>query len=363
MAMRLAAVALTGALASGLCSPAPASIAVAENGGRSSVTIEHVASLPVDAGIAQGGRLVGDRFFVTTQRNFSVYDVTDPRLPILESTVPLGFKCCNEDVATNGKLLLFSETFPDEILHIWDVAGRIPTELARLEIPRQHTVTCVLDCRWAYGSEGAIIDLRDPTRPELAGEWPVERTPTHDFEEFKPGFLVNSPLGEPWTVEVLDVRNPARPRFVKRTPAAAPGAEGLSWFHQAAWPRGGRDRFLVLGAEGVPGPVMTFDTRGWTRSGKLTLADRILMDESADPGASSHWFDIHPRFHNGGLIAVGWNDYGTRILEVSATGQMHDLGGFRPPLASAQSAYWITDEIVYVIDWYRGLDIIRVTKE
>lgn len=363
MAMRRAALALAGTLVLGPLTPAPAAVATAGNRAPSSVTIEHVASVPFDAGIAQGARLVGDRFFVTTQRSFSVYDVSNPRLPILESTVPLGFKCCNEDVATNGKILLFSETFPDEILHIWDVTSAPPSELARLKIPRQHTVTCILDCRWAYGSEGAIIDLRDPTRPQLAGEWPVKRNPTHDFEEFKPGFLVNSPLRAPWTVEVLDVRRPLHPRLIKETPAAAPGPDKYSWFHQAAWPRDGHDRFLVLGAEGVPGPVMTFDTTEWARSGHFAFVDRFLVDDSTDPNASSHWFDVHPRFHDGGLIAVGWNHHGTRILEVSKTGQIHDLGAFQPPLASAESAYWITDEIVYVVDFYRGLDIISVTRE
>lgn len=324
--------------------------------------VEYLGTVPFDGGIAVGARLVGNRFFVTSQKHFSIYDVSDPLRPLLLSSTPFGFKCCNEDVATNGKVLLFSEIFPNQRLHLWDVTGRLPVKLSDLAISRQHTVTCVLDCKWAYGAEGGVFDLRNPAHPTEAGSWNFQRNPTHDFEEFRPGFIINAPLAPPWKIEVTDVRNALAPRRIRASNAAAPGLEGLSWFHQAAWPREGRDRFLLMGAEGTPGPFMVFDAQGWRRDG-LILTDRYELGEGTVEGDSSHWFDVHPKFRNGGLVAVAWNDYGTRILEIDRRGRIHEVGSFQLPAAEAEAAYWIDHEIVYSIDYYRGIDILRVSEE
>ena len=70
-----------------------------------------------------------------------------------------------------------------------------------------------------------------------------------------------------------------------------------------------------------------------------------------------------PSFHNGGIIAAGFYDHGTRFLRVSDKGKVSEEGYFLPYRGDTSAAYWLTDEIVYSIDYERGIDILRYTGE
>ena len=71
-----------------------------------------------------------------------------------------------EDPDTNGRILLVAQR---RVLIVIDVSDKTaPEVLSTLDGADQHTITCVLDCTWAYGSEGTIIDLRDPANPRLS---------------------------------------------------------------------------------------------------------------------------------------------------------------------------------------------------
>ena len=93
-----------------------------------------------------------------------------------------------EDPTTNGRILVVSNT--DTM--VYDVSDKTaPKLIGTLPGVDQHTMQCVLDCTWVYGSEGAIIDLRDPTKPKLIEKsWRddngVEVTSTHDVTEVSP---------------------------------------------------------------------------------------------------------------------------------------------------------------------------------
>jgi hypothetical protein len=76
-------------------------------------------------------------------------------------------------------------------------------------------------------------------------------------------------------------------------------------------------------------------------------------------GCSSHWFQEHPDFKDGGLIAAGFYNHGTRFLDVSKTGKIEQVGYFLPHGGGTSAAYWITDEIVYAIDYQRGFDVLK----
>ena len=73
----------------------------------------------------------------------------------------------------------------------------------------------------------------------------------------------------------------------------------------------------------------------------------------------SHWFDTHPEWNGGGLVAVAHYDWGTRFLKVDAAGKISEVGWFQPVAGYTAAAYWITKDIVYVLDYRRGLDILR----
>ncbi len=94
---------------------------------------------------------------------------------------------------------------------------------------------------------------------------------------------------------------------------------------------------------------------------------RVTPDASGttapDSSYCTHWFQEHPRYNDGGLVSISWYEHGTRFLRIGADGQISEEGFFLPtglPVAGqASAAYWITDRVVYVADYLRGLDVLR----
>src|SRR5918995_4187699 len=60
-------------------------------GGLASDNVEWVSYVPFDVGTASGAKIIGKFMYVTSWRNFSIYDVSDPLDPQLVSTTPFGF--------------------------------------------------------------------------------------------------------------------------------------------------------------------------------------------------------------------------------------------------------------------------------
>lgn len=77
-------------------------------------------------------------------------------------------------------------------------------------------------------------------------------------------------------------------------------------------------------------------------------------------GCSAHWFEQHPDFKDGGLVALGFYGHGVRFLDVSSRGKIEEIGYFLGWGANTSAAYWITDDIVYTVDMHRGIDVLRV---
>jgi hypothetical protein len=349
-------------------------------GGYSSDNVTYVGFVPFEVGTATGANVFGKFMVVTGWRSFSIYKISDPRSPELISTVPFGFKFENEDVATDGDIMLFSEEAPGNALHVWDIEDKSnPVEIATVEGAGNHTATCLLGCTYSYGSDGAIVDLRRPARAKLVGNWHKElgiRARVHDVDEFRPGFIVVSAFEGP--MMLADVRRPLQPRLIAaaeppklRSEAFAAGAN----VHATRWPRAGRDRFLMgQGGSNLAQAQCDDETRNfWTFDASRWESDGILrlLDEY-NPGAgspaegrypastcSTHWFEPRRDFRNGGLVVIGYYDLGTRFLRVASTGKIKEVGWFLPYAGVTSSTYWITDEIVYSIDYSRGFDILR----
>jgi hypothetical protein len=108
------------------------------------------------------------------------------------------------------------------VLHVWNVEDKTNIQqIAELEGAGDHTTTCILKCKWAYGSDGTIVDLRNPAKRKLAAARDSKKSwhartglqgGGHDVEEFRNGFLITSPLSAPF--QWLDVRNPLRPKVL-----------------------------------------------------------------------------------------------------------------------------------------------------
>jgi hypothetical protein len=377
-----AALVVAGMPATGSAQPTP--------GGWTSDNVEYVGFVPFEVGTATTGKIVGDYFYVTSWRSISIYDISEPESPSLQSIIPLEpnpgagspgvFRFQNEHVSTNGKILLFSEELPRNDLHVYDVEDKSnPTLLATVVNGGGHTSECILNCRWSYSSRGDIVNLRNPAEPVLRDENWLELLGAdggmHAMHEFRRGFIVTSPHSGP--MQIIDVRRPLRPKVITQGAHPDPASFIL---HNARFPRRGTDRFLLQSGERNfrprcqenQGPFMTFDARRWRAGKAIRHIDTYTVEngtynDGAPPvnglGCSAHWFEAHPKFRNGGLVAIGYYEHGVRVLNVNRRGRIRELGWFVPWAGSTGAAYWVNDEIIYSIDYQRGFDILRFDKE
>ena len=355
----------------------PAAGAGPTQGGVTSDNVEYIGHVPFQVGTATGAKVIGDHMYVTSWREFSIYDVSDPTSPQHLVSEPFGFKFENEDVATNGEILLFSEQLPQNTLHVWDVEDKTnPTQLAALPGGGGHTSDCILNCKYSYSSTGTIVDLRDPTKPKIAGDWsksaPKNFTGAHDVNEVAPGMILTSSF----PILLLDARkDPTKPKVV-----AMGTAKDFDGAHSNQWPNDGTDDIVLFSDEtnatarctGNNGAFMTWDGSHWKRTGQITLLDTFQLSsgtgmDGSPPanglGCSAHWFEEHPTFEDGGLVALGSYEHGTRFIDVSSSGKIKEVGYFMPWAGSTSAAYWMTDELVYAVDYSRGIDILRYTDK
>jgi hypothetical protein len=351
-----------------------------ELGATSSPNVEYLGSVPSEGASATGGKLVGRYFYVTGWNSFSIYDVADPVHPRLMSKTTFPFRFENEDVATDGRILLYSDFATSESLYVYDVRNkRAPTLLAELPGAGRHTMTCLFGCDWAYGSYrragpagpltgGETVDLRNPARPRVTGDWtdrgvlPSRRV--HDVFEVRPGRVLTA--SDP--MELLDLQAGVnRPRVLAR------GTNEGERLHTVLWPRRGRDRFILSSfetnatprCEAGSGEFKTWDASAWRATGRFTEVDSFTLsnDDGGPPanvlGCSPHWFEPRPGFADGGIVALAAYDNGTRFLRIDGRGRIREVGHHLGSGSEASAAYWITDEIVYTVDYARGVDILR----
>jgi hypothetical protein len=367
-----------------LAAVAPASsTAGPSQGGLSSDNVEFLQFVPFEVGTATGARVIGKFLYVTSWKSFSIYDISDPAAPVQlsqkffpEDASAQGspFRFENEDVATNGKILIFSEELPTETVYVYDVEDKTNPTLIGKGPGGQHTMSCVFNCKYLYGSDGNIIDLRDPTKPTLMDKQWTEGLPAtggHDVNEIAPGLVITS--SNP--MMFLDIRKDVtKPKLL----AVSQGMD--EFIHSNQWPNHGKDKFaLTSGETWTPGTdarckatsagLATWDTTGWKKTKSFKMAD-IWRPENgtytdgkpvinAPFGCSSHWFQEHPTFKNGGLVAAGFYNHGTRFLDVASNGKITETGWFIPNGGGTSAAYWITDKIVYAIDYQRGFDVLQ----
>lgn len=381
----------------------PSGVADAESAGFASENVEWVTVMPQHAGTS-GGKLVGKRYYMTDPRGVYIYDAADPAAPALLGQLPAaqigaGAALAQEEPDTNGKILLVNAYNPSSPggpaatgdLYVVDVKDPAAPAIVGSVAVTDHTWTCVLDCKYAIGRTGHVVDLRDPTKPEVVGNWREKTgvlTYVHDLEEIRPGRVIAS--GQPSLY--MDVRNPLKPRILT---AIESEFHNLG-YHGADWANAGKDPLLVMGAEVAPAgstnaagsdctdesihAVATYDARsvvkadrsGWKKptsfrklkewrvSGRGAYADGNAPAHTLYCG---HWFDTHPDWRAGGVLALAHYDWGTRFLDVDRKGNIEQIGYFQPVRGYTASVKWIDDEIVYVHDYARGLEVLRFSDK
>jgi hypothetical protein len=382
--------------------------------------VEFLGRFPEHAGTA-GGRLVGDRFHLTDPRGVYVYDVSVPEQPELLGSLPLlqsetGVALAQEDPDTDGELLLVDAIDPaaptlEPQLQVVDVSDPAGMRVVGTAPVADHTWTCVSTptdgCAYAYGRTGYIVDLTDPTTPVvLDTSWREHtglsdgfgNTPyTHDLTEVRTGRVMSAGAHN----VLMDTRDPAAPTLLNDLEVDY----HTFGYHSVEWANEGRDPILVAGTEIAPegatnlagsdcqgegswistyGAHDVVDADGrYERTGNARQADRVadasfepldtfhveerglFLDGNA-PGHTlycAHWMELAPSFDGGGRMVVAYYDWGTRFVDVAPDGTMEEIGWFTPAEGYAGSAQWITDEVVYSMDYRRGLEVLRLSDE
>src|SRR3954447_4675093 len=197
------------------CLAAPASAATAPPDAVMSSNVEYLGSIHDDVGLTTGAKIVGDRMFVTSGKNISIYDISDPASPQRLGAMKGKVAGENEEAPTDGKVLAVASDFysvgvPECVaamaatgcVQFFDV--RDPSNIKQVgTVPiANHTAECVLDCQYFYGRAGTIIDARgilDGTAPKVVGNWidelaaqGVQETNCHHIREIRPGILITA---------------------------------------------------------------------------------------------------------------------------------------------------------------------------
>jgi hypothetical protein len=335
-----------------------------------------------------------------------------------------GAALAQEDPNTDGHILLVdAATTPAATgsrLQVVDVSNPKSLKVLSSVAVTDHTWTCVTGviatgetrgCAFAYGRTGHIVDLRDPAKPVLMAEtWRAavkygtrSNSPyTHDLTEIRPGLVMTAGA----SAVVMDTTDPTAP--VRLTEVGDVKRFSSLGYHSVEWARGGRDRFVVMGTEiappavaGAPGNTAGSDCKGddavietWDASAFLAAMEVYEAQEVPDPSVfegemfskvdsynasgrglfvtgqalasqlyCAHWMEQHPQFSDGGLVAVAYYNRGTRFLEVGSDGMMTEIGWITPAEGYTGSPQWVSDDIVYVMDYRRGLEIVRLKQD
>jgi hypothetical protein len=97
------------------------------------------------------------------------------------------------------------------------------------------------------------------------------------------------------------------------------------------------------------------------------MTDNGLPNEGSAPvnffGCTSYGLDTNPSYQKNGLVGTAWFEHGTRVLRVDADGKISMVAGFLGHGGNAVRPVWRNDEVLYVIDFHRGIDVLYVNDE
>jgi hypothetical protein len=362
-----------------------------------SENVEYLGSIKQDVGLTTSAKVVGNRLFVSGGKNLMVYDISDPAKPKDIGVLKVNAAWQNEEVPTNGKVLaVASDTYSAQetclaaqratgCIQFFDVRDPANIKIAGIVPRAAHTVECALDCQFFYTSNGLIIDARgvlDGKAPQIAGNWHQAlreqgggASSCHHIRELRPGVLLSA--CRPFSVMSINAEDggsPTQPKLLFSGAAA-------KFVHSARWPREGADDLVLIGGElnftarceNNDSEFSTYSAKG-VLSGetqqfegplfqKVPVGNGVYTDGKAPAGVlgcSVHWFQEHASWRNGGLVALSEFEHGIRFLQVKEDGSILEQGYFIPVASSSGAPVWAgKDDVLYNIDYQRGIDIIR----
>jgi hypothetical protein len=371
----------------------------------------------VPTGVGVGGKFAGHYYVQTTARSVTysapdgvsdgglwVFDVAKPEAPSLVSHLPLPV-WENEDVDLSLKrhVLLISADRKKTVSQVTSspVIGGVLvaydiTDLAHpvlksvTPMPATvgtkadgtplggagHIANCIRDCEYAYvtGSRDgsvAVVDLRDLSAPKVVGT--VKSPAGADTSYWTPGIVhdVNvDSRGNVWmtgsggTAMYAPVTDPLHPRLLAST-SKADNARTDSYIHHNSLRLDGST--VLVGEEsyeqctGDDADELGGRFQSWRVDLRTKRLVPIALYTQPVPGGStcsSHWFDVNP----GRIVADAWYDGGLRFLDLTDPRRVRQVGFLRTSDGAASQAQYVPGrpDLVYVSDYLRGLDVIRI---
>ena len=361
---------------------------------------------------------IDSTMFASTVTGIYAYDVSDPAAPTLVGALPQ-YIWENEDVQVDAKrkLLFLSRdprgftspattAFPYGAVQVIDVSNpAVMTQLSMTMLPSGHTTTCVDSCRYTWTAGPATgqtqpsdwggrpvfaLDMRDPAHPVQCPH-PIDehrndgRTDyTHDVQVDAAGVAWVSGSGGVRGYWVTGTHRNAQTGTLQKATGCDPvpyGGGGTDLgqlskggvMHNSLHPKWAED--VLLATEEITvtscatsGRFVTYDLKdsyggAGFRSTKANPYRLKVLDtwtpEKA-PGAtgcdSAHYFTDR----GDGLTANAFYSQGTRFLDVRNPRDIRQVGYFRPDDANTWAAYWRPGGYVFVADFTRGVDILKV---
>ena len=331
-----------------------------------------VGSIP-ERGVISA-RAVGQHLYVSALSGMSIYDVSDPRAPVRVGRLELP-NAQNEDVDVGSGIMLVSDdpVGGRGILHVIDVSDpAAPRVLSTYSTRRRlfgHTATCIQDCRYAWlagSSEGVeVVDLRDPARPRRAGRFRAREVAglmgTHDVQVDGSGLA--------WVAggngtAAYDVSDPVHPKLVRRTNRQGSRPPLNKFIHHNSLRL---SRNVVAITEEAFGRgcrrAGTLQTWRISRHRRMRPLDTfgVERDRSARLLCSAHYFDARD-----GLIAQGFYEQGVRLIDARRPRRLRQVGYYvnRPGLFWG-ALFAPTDpsgSTVYALDHSRGIDVLALDR-
>jgi hypothetical protein len=339
----------------------------------------------------------------------NIIDVRNPKQPKLSNFLPAMPGCSSPHLQTHGDLLLTANRPPgrNPVRDFSNPCGVQVCDISKPGAPRPigFLQTDGLGChrlwydggRYAYGSihwDGfsnhilGIIDLADPTKPELVGQWwlPGMNQAAGEVPGWKSRrvglhhALVAGDLAYcAWRDEclvILDISNKTAPNLVRHM-TWRPSSPGST---HTPLPLPDRN-LLVIGdeataencTEGVPRNWL-FDVRA--PSDPVSIATMPVPAEQ-DYCAKGGKFGMH-NFHenrtdslqNSSLIFCAYQNAGVRVWDISDAFHPKESGAFVPPLVRANAAgqkpalgvndvYVMPDGLMFVSELNHGLMVLQ----
>jgi hypothetical protein len=379
--------------------------------------VQFLANLP-ELASAISIDFLGNTMFASTVTGIYAYDISDPAAPTLAGALPQ-YIWENEDVQIDQKrkLLFLSRdprgftspattAFPYGAVQVIDVSNpAVMVMLSMTTLPSGHTTSCVDSCNYTWTAGPAkgqgqpadwggrpvfALDMRDPANPVQCPH-PIDEHRndgktdyTHDVQVDKDGIAWVSGSGGVRGYWVSGTHRNAQTGKMQKATGCDPvpyGGGGTDLgqlskggvMHNSLHPSWAKD--VLLATEEITvtscatsGRFATYDLKdsyggaGFrsTKEDPYRLKVLDTWTPEKQPGAtgcdSAHYFTDR----GDGITANAFYTQGTRFLDVRNPRDIKQVGYFRPDDADTWAAYWRPGGYVFVADFQRGVDILKV---